>query len=83
LSFAGKLEEAVASERKKWLSEERRAWEGRRDGLLLTAHKQWSLAQEPLLRAEVEKAKKEGAELATKEHMVSCGREELRWGSHL
>lgn len=57
----------MASEREQWLAEERRAQEQRRDELLLTAHKQWSLAQEPLHHREVEKARKEGAELARKE----------------
>lgn len=68
------MEEAVALERDKWLEEESKAWEGRRDGLLQSAHKQWSLAQEPLHRVALEQARKEGLEegmrLAAKEHKV-------------
>ena len=69
------MEEAVALEREKWLEEERKAWEGRRDGLLQSAQKQWGLAQEPVHRAEVEQARKAGVEegmrQATKEHKVN------------
>lgn len=60
----------MASEQQRWLEEERGAWEERREELLLAAHRQWSLAQEPVHREEVERAWQEGAELATREHKV-------------
>ena len=54
-----KVELAVTNERGKWEEQSRRAWQEQEQSLLATAHQEWSKAQESILRAEVERARRE------------------------
>ena len=54
-----RVELAVTNERGMWEEQTRRAWQQREQGLLATAHQEWSKAQEIVFRAELEKSKRE------------------------
>ena len=54
-----RVELAVTNERGKWEEQTRRAWQQREQGLLTTAHQEWSKAQEIVVKAELERSKRE------------------------
>ena len=57
--LAMRVELAVANERGKWEEERKRVWQQQQQSLLATAHQEWSKAQESVLRAELERSRKE------------------------
>ena len=54
-----RVELAVTNERGKWEEQSRRAWQEQERSLLVTAHQEWSKAQENVLKAEVDRARRE------------------------
>jgi hypothetical protein len=54
-----RVELAVTNERGKWEELSRRAWQEQEQNLLATAHQEWSKAQESVLKAEVDRARRE------------------------
>lgn len=54
-----RVELAVTNERGKWEEQSRRAWQEQEQQLLSTAHQEWSRAQESVLKAEVDRARRE------------------------
>ena len=65
-----RVELAVTNERGKWEEHHKKAWRQQQDSLLATAHKEWSKAQEAVVRAEMEKSKKEWEREAQKATQV-------------
>ena len=53
-----RVELAVTNERGKWEEQSRRAWQEQEQQLLSTAHQEWSRAQESVLKAEVDRARR-------------------------
>ena len=54
-----RMELAVTNERGKWEEQSRRAWQEQEQSLLTTAHQEWSKAQESVMKAEVDRARRE------------------------
>lgn len=54
-----RVELAVTNERGKWEEQSRRAWQEQEQSLLTTAHQEWSKAQESVMKAEVDRARRE------------------------
>ena len=65
-----RMELAVTNERGKWEEQSRRAWQEQEQSLLTTAHQEWSRAQESVLKAEVERARREWERQAEKTNQV-------------
>ena len=54
-----RVELAVTNERGKWEEQSRRAWQEQEQRLLATAHQEWSKAQESVLKAKMDRARRE------------------------
>ena len=54
-----RVELAVTNERGKWEEQSRRVWREQEQSLLTTAHQEWSKAQQSVMRAEVDRARRE------------------------
>ena len=57
--FGVKVELAVTDERKKWEGQSRRAWQEHEQSVLSSAHQEWRKSQGILLKAEVDRARRE------------------------
>ena len=68
--LAMRVELAVTNEREKWEEQSRRAWQEQEQRLLATAHQEWSKAQESVLKAEVERTRREWERQADKTTQV-------------
>ena len=68
-----RVELAVTNERGKWEEQQKRTWWQQQDSLLATAHQEWSKAQEAVVKADMEKARREGEREARTTAQVRVG----------